>query len=205
MAAQPDFFRDFGIIPYGVSAPPAKIRAYLPWRHVLGQYVATGLMACFGAGMAHVCAMTMPFPVNVVAVIAVLAGFGYLVFKATRNDYRWVELDGEILRAQHLYSRRIIERSIGEIDDLLTLVFQVRRLETRIAEAWLGRVRGIMIRFQDKRTPMQVTRTDPTMRNAKELIEGIIFRMSRMGEVDAEVIDFAGKPIIRRIHWKNPR
>jgi hypothetical protein len=43
------------------------------------------------------------------------------------------------------------------------------------------------------------------MRNAKKLIEANVYRMSQIGEVDAEMIDFEGKPMIRRIHWKKPR
>lgn len=67
----------------------------------------------------------------------------------------------------------------------------------------VGRVRGIMIRFPDKGTPLQVIRADSAMMNAKELIEAIVFRMSEQGKVDAKVIDFEGKPLIRRIHWKD--
>ncbi|MHB1425321.1 MAG: hypothetical protein ACYC3I_19295 [Gemmataceae bacterium] len=106
-------------------------------------------------------ARTLTFPSNVLVAAALLAGFGILVYLATRNDYSWVELDGETLRAKHLYSRRVIERSIDDIEDLLTLVFQVRSAVTRITEAWLGRVRGIMIRFRDQRTPFQVGNRSP--------------------------------------------
>jgi hypothetical protein len=152
--------------------------------------------------MVVVFALTLPFPANVFAPAATLVAFSYIVYRATRNDYVWIELDGETLRAKHLYSRRVVERSIAEIDDLLTLVFQVRTTETLLVEAWLGRIRGILIRFQDGRTPLQVSRADPAMKNARELIEAVIYRMSQRGEVDAEVINFEDKPLIRRIHWK---
>jgi hypothetical protein len=59
-----------------------------------------------------------------------------------------------------------------------------------------------MIRFHDQCTPLQVCRADPAMKNSKELMEAIIYRMSEKGEVDAEVIDLEGNPLIRRIHWK---
>ncbi len=147
--------------------------------------------------------LTLSLPVNVLAAAAPLAGFGYIVYRATRNDYAWVELDGETLRAKHLYTGRVVERSIEEVEDLLTLVFQVRTAASLIT-VWLGRVRGIMIRFHDQRTPLQVCRADPAMKNAKELIEAIIYRMSEKGEVDAEVINLEGKPLIRRIQWKEP-
>jgi hypothetical protein len=39
------------------------------------------------------------------------------------------------------------------------------------------------------------------MRHARELIEAIAYRMSEIGEVDAEIIDFEGEPLVRRIHW----
>jgi hypothetical protein len=205
MTGQPDFFRNFGIIPHGVAPPTGIVRAYFPWFQVFGQYLLTCLMSCVGIGLGLYCARNLPYPASVLAAAASLAGFGIIVYLGTRNDYLWVELDGETLRAQHLYTGRIIERSIDEIDDLLTLVFLVRSTTTRLTEALISRVRGIRIRFHDKLTPLQVIRADPAMKNAKELIEAIIFRMSEKGEVDAEIIDFEGKPLIRRIHWKEAR
>ncbi len=204
MKDQPDFFRDFGILPDGVSPPAETVRSYLPWGHVIAQFLGTALMSGLGIGGALLMALTMPFPMNVFAPIAPLAGFGYIVYLATRNDYAWVELDGQQLRAHHLYTRRMIERPIEEIEELLTLVFQVRTAATLITEAWLGRVRGIEIRFRDKRTPFRVCRADPAMKNAKELIEAVVYRMSEKGEVDAEVINLEGKALIRRIYWKEP-
>jgi hypothetical protein len=203
MSGPPDLFRDFGILPHGVAPPGGRVRAYLPWVHVIAQYLGTGLMAGLGIGMGLVLALTLPLPVNLLAAAATLAGFGYIVYRATRNDYSWVELDGDTIRARHLYTRRGVERSIEEIDDLLTYVFLVRTAETLLTDAWLGRVRGIMIRFRDQRTPLPVNRVDPAMTNARELIEAIVYRMSQKGEVDAEVISFEGKPLIRRIHWKD--
>ncbi len=205
MIEQPDFFRDFGIIPYGVSPPPQKVRAYFPRGHVIGQYIGTCLMSGLGLGLALVVALTLPITMNVLAAVAIIVGFGFVVYLATRNDYSWIELDGETIRAKHLYTGRVIERPIEEIQDLLTLVLRVRTPTTVIVEAWLGRVRGIMIRFRDRRTPLQVARTDPPMKNARELIEAIIFRMSEKGKIEAEIVDFAGKPLIRRIYWKAAR
>lgn len=203
MTGPPNFFRDYGIIPYGVSPPMGKVRSYLPLGHVIGQYVATCLMSGLGTGLGLYFALTLPFPENALAAAASLAGFAFFIYLATRNDYLWVELDGETITAQHLYTRRVVQRHIDEIEDLLTLVFLVRCSTIRLTETLLGRVQGIMIRFRDKRTPLQVIRGDPAMRNAKKLIEAIVYRMSEKGEVDAEVIDFEGKPMIRRIHWKD--
>src|SRR5882757_8419583 len=119
MSKPPDFFRDFGILPYGQSAPPEKIRSYLPWGQVVGQYIGTGLMSAFGLGIAALFGLTLPFPVNLIAAVAPLLLFGFLVYLVTRNDYVWVELDGDLLRAKHLYTRRIVERPIEDIEDLL--------------------------------------------------------------------------------------
>ena len=201
MADTPDFFRDFGILPYGQAAPLDKIRSYLPWGHVVGQYIATGLMSAFGLGMAVLFGLTLPFPINLIAAPAPLLLFGFLVYLVTRNDYAWVELDGDILRAKHLYTRRIVERPIADIEDLLTLVIQIHTLAVALTNAWLGRIRGVEIRFCDKRTPLRISRTDPGMKNAKELAEALIYRMWQHGPVDAEIINMNGKPLVRRIFW----
>lgn len=111
-------------------------------------------------------------------------------------------MTGATLRARHLYTGRIVERSIEEVDDLLTLVNQARTLTTAITEAWLGRVRGIKIRFRDRRTPLEVGRADPGMHQAKELIEAIVYRMAEKCPLDVEVVNFQGQPLIRRIFWK---
>ncbi len=203
MPDTPDFFREFGILPYGKAAPPGKVRASFSRGTVVGQYIATALMSGFGLGVAVVFAFTIPFPFNIAAAPAAVALFGYVVYLATRNDYAWIELEKDVLRAKHLYTRRIVERPIAEIDDLLTLVIQVRTLAVHITEAWLGRIRGIEIRFQDKRTPLRVSRTDPAMKNAKELVETLIYRMGEKAPVDAEIIDLRGKPLVRRIFWKD--
>ncbi len=150
MAAQSDIFRDFGIIPEGVSPPLGTIRAYFSRGHVIGQYLMTCLMSGAGVGLAIFCGRTLSFPANILGASATLLGFGYIVYRATRDDYAWVDLDGETLRAKHLYTGRLVERSIEEIEDLLTLVFLVRSGPNLIVDAWVGRVRGILIRFNDQ-------------------------------------------------------
>ena len=56
-------------------------------------------------------ALTMSPPLSVLGCAAALAGFGAFVYLATHNDYRWVELEGNTIRAGHLYTGRTIERS----------------------------------------------------------------------------------------------
>ena len=204
MSDTPDFFRDFGILPYGKASPPDRVRAFLPWGHVIGQYIATGLMAAFGLGIAVLFALTLDFPLNLLGAVAPLALAGTLIYFVTRSDYGWVELDGDVIRAKHLYTRRVVERPLEEIQDLLTMVIQVRTLAVVVTEAWLGRIRGVEIRFRDGRTPLRIVRSDPAMRNAKELVEAIIYRMWEKGPVGAEITPFAGKPLVRRIYWENP-
>jgi hypothetical protein len=195
-------FRDFGILPEGLPPPPDQVRSYLSRGRIIGQYIGTGIGTAVGVGLALVLALTMPFPLNLLGAAATLAGVSAILYLATHNDYRWVELDGQTLRAQHLYTGRVIERSVKEIQCLATMVYPIRRTETRVIEALLGRVKGIEIRFRDRRTPLRVLRADPAMTNAKELIEALIQRMAQIGAVDAQVVNSAGAPLVRQIHWK---
>lgn len=200
MPANLDLFRDHGIIPDTVQAPVGPVRASFGWGTMIGQFIGTGVMSVFGVGQAVLFAFVMPFPANVLAPLAPLLLFGGLVYVVTRKDYAWVELNGRTIRAQHLYTRRIVQRSLDEVEDLLTMVLQVRSLTTMLAEKMVGRVRGIQIRFRDGKTPLTVCRADPKMTNAKELIEAIVYRLWELGPVDAEVIQFDGAPLIRRIY-----
>jgi len=164
-------FRDFGIGPVGLAEPPGVVRAVMPAGHVFGQYLFTGLMSLLGIGLAALFGFTAPFPANVLGFALPPLLVGFLIYFATRNDYRWVELDGRTIRAKHLYTGRVVERDVADVSDVLTLVFVVRNLTTRLTEHWLGRVRGVMIRFVDGRTPLLVCRADPKMRNARELMK----------------------------------
>ncbi|MCR9116602.1 MAG: hypothetical protein NXI22_06595 [bacterium] len=199
---QPDFFPDFGVMPRSESLPQETTRAAFSTGQVIGQYLGTCLMSAIGIGLAILFATTLPVPGNLLASAVAFSGFGYLVFRSTRYDYAWVELKGQNLRAKHLYTRQITERSIEEIEDLLTLVFQTRSAATAISEAWLGRIRGFKIRFSNNRSPFVVCRADPAMKNAKELMEAIVYEMAQHGAIDAEIVDRDSKPLIRRIYWK---
>jgi hypothetical protein len=202
MPTPSDLFRDFGIDPTAVTAPTEEIRAYLPVGHVIGQFLATFLMSGLGLGMALGSVLMLGLEGLGLAALLV-AGFGYVVYRATRYDYAWVELQGDNIRAKHLYTRRVVERSIDEVEDLLTLVFPVQNTTTAITDALVGRVRGILIRFTDQQKPLQVSRADPAMRNARELIEAIVYRMIEKGDVDVEVINLEGRPMVRRIARKS--
>jgi hypothetical protein len=144
----------------------------------------------------------MPLPLSLLGCAGALIGFAAFVYLATHNDYRWVELEDNTLRAKHLYTGRTIERSVDEIDNLGIMVYQVRRLEIILLEKMLGRVKGIETRFRDGRTPLRILRADPAMTNAKELIEAVLYRMMQIRELDANIINFHGQPLVRNIHWK---
>jgi hypothetical protein len=195
-------FRDFGILPIELPPPPPVVRASFSGGHVFGQYLATGIMSCFGIGMGVLFAFTLPTPLNVVAPLAAAGLFGLLVYFATRNDYRWIELTGTRLTAKHLYTGRTVVRDVSEIDDLLTHVVQVRTAAVVLTEKLIGRVRAVQVRFRDGRTPLTIQRRDPTMRNARELVEAIMFRMAEAGELDSEVVNFDGRPLVRRVFRK---
>ena len=204
MTAPTDPFRDFGIALESLAPPADRIRAAFSPLTRLGQYLFSFIFSVGGLATVAVFAIGLRFPMNLLAAGAMLAALAYVIFRVTQHDYAWVELDGHSLRAKHLYTGRVVLRSIDEIEDLLTMVFLRRSLTTRITDAWIGRVRAIRIRFQDARTPLVVCRADPKMTNAKELIEAIAYRMAERRAIDAEIIDLEGRPLVRRIYWKAP-
>ena len=61
MPKTPDFFRDFGILPYGKTEPPKRVRSFFSTGTVIGQFIGTGLMLAFGLGMALLLALLLPF------------------------------------------------------------------------------------------------------------------------------------------------
>jgi hypothetical protein len=197
-----DSFRDFGILPHGVKPPPEIVRGFFSTGRIIGQYLGTGIVSALGLGLGTLLAFTMPVPLNMLGCVAALAGFGAVVYLATHNDYRWIELDGNTLRARRLYTGRTIERSIDEIDSLTTMVYQVGGDTTAVIEELLGRVKGVELRFRDQRTPLRILRADPAMTNAAELIEALLYRMRQQRELDTEVVNWVGKPLVRRVWWK---
>lgn len=202
MPQEPDNFREFGLLPEDAVAPAGPIRATFSTGQLIGQFAGTFIMSGLGLGIFAVMLLAFPFPANIGPALLPLGLFGFIVYRATRNDYQWVELDGDTIRAKHLYTRQLIERPVQEIDHLLTLVFLVRSGTTLLSEAWLGRVRGFAIRFRDGKSPFQVSRADPAMQNAQTLMEGLIYRMSEAAPIEAEIIQFGGAPLVRRIYWK---
>src|SRR5262249_60124746 len=119
-------FRDHGLLPEGLAPPPQRLRCYLPGGHVVGQFIGTGIMLSLGVGLGLLFLLTLPAPVNVVSAAGAVVLFGCLVYLVTRRDYAWVELEGDTIRAKHLYSRRVLQRSAAGGGGPLTLVSPTR-------------------------------------------------------------------------------
>jgi hypothetical protein len=205
MAESNPGFRDFGILPDDLPPPPETVRCFFSTGRVVGQYIGTAIVSLLGIGFAVLFAFTMSSPLNWLAAAASLMGFGAFVYLATHHDRRWVELEGDTIRAKHLYTGRVIERSVAEIESLGTLVAPVADISTLVVERLLGRIKGIEIRFRDRRTPLRIMRADPAMTNASAFIEAVLYRMSRVAEIEAETILLDGKPLVRNIHWKGEK
>ena len=202
MAEQESSFRDFGILPAGVRPPAGRVRCWLSTGRVVGQWIGTVLVASVGVILAVVFLIFLPLPLSLLGAAAALIAFAAFVHLATHNDYRWIELDGSTLRARRLYTGRTIERSIDEIDSLTTMVYQVGGPTTAVLEELLGRVKGVEVRFRDRRTPLRILRADPAMTNAAELIEALLYRMRQQRALDTEIVNWLGKPLVRRVWWK---
>jgi hypothetical protein len=210
MTPENDFFRDYGILPHGEVEPPQMVRCYLPWGDVIGQYVSTGVLSALVIYIALILVVELPLPFNLLTASAPLVVAGYGIYAWARNQYFSVELCGRTLRARHLYTWREIERSVQDIEELTTLLYpvvnafdEIGNVMEGVTQLFLGRVRGVAIHFRDKRDPVvEISRARPAMRNAKELIEAVLYRMEEVGAVDAEIILLDGKPLVQRIYWK---
>jgi hypothetical protein len=203
MPAQSDAFRDFGILPEEMQSPTGKVRAFLSPGRIAGQYLGTAIVVGIGLLAMGLSAWFLPAPLNYLGALAQIAGWGVFAYLATRNDFDWVELDGEMLRAHHLYTGRILERKVQEIERLVTVVHHGGTAEGAVIQHLLGRIKGMEIKFRDKRTPLKVLRSDPAMTNAMELLQAILFRMSEIDELDADIGEQGGRPFVRNVHWKH--
>jgi hypothetical protein len=106
-----------------------------------------------------------------------------------RHESAWIELDGDILRAKRLVTRRVVSRRIGEVQSLFTDV------------RWFGYVDGVEVRFKDGAMPIKIRHNDYAMRNAQELIGAIVYRMTEIGEVEFCIAMIKGEPLVREVCW----
>ncbi len=45
-------------------------------------------------------------------------------------------------------------------------------------------------------------RADPAMTNAQAFIEGVLYQMMQAGELDTQIVDFNGRPLVKNVTWK---
>lgn len=135
------------------------------------------------------------FPLFLPAAIAIV----WLSLKVTKRSNRWVELDGDVIRACNLYTGRITERTVWEIDEIITDTFQVASVAVHLTEAIHGRIRGFAIMFPD--FPGGIRVFQPEMKNVSPLIEAIVAKMGERGVVVPEIMNLEGRPMVRRLLW----
>ncbi len=202
MTSGDDLRREFGIDPSRLNEQPAlRVRACFSLGTVIGQWIGTLLMCGLGTGMAFAL-WHLPAPVGLPAALLALTGMGWLIWLAVRNDFAWIELEDDVLRAQHLYTGRQVERELREIRELLPVILRPIPVEASIAVALLGRIKAIHVRFEDGRQPLPIQRSDPAMVDAQELIVALVVRMSQIAELETDVLLVDEKPLITRIGWK---
>lgn len=97
--------------------------------------------------------LTLAFaPIQVSAWVALGAvGFVAFIGYAMSSSLQWVELDGGVIRARRLLTRRLIERPVADIADAQPLHSQMMGpLENALMDALLKTTnRGYEIRFRD--------------------------------------------------------
>lgn len=204
-SAAADIDRDTALRMYGISprkspAPIGPIRSSLTTGNIIGQWIAFLL---FGVGPVLLGLLLVIVVPNLAVRLGLAAFFwilGVVVGTLIARDVNeWVELDGEIFRWKHLFSRRVSERQVSEIAAIVTLTLAMRTLAVRVAEGIFGRIKGFEFRFPDRKQGIRVFRADPTMTNVRELVEAVVAKMYEHGEVVPEIVDFEGKPLIRRL------
>jgi hypothetical protein len=52
-----------------------------------------------------------------------LALAAFLAYHGAGDVNLWVEVDGDVVRARHLYTRRVTTRRVAEIEEVKTLAF----------------------------------------------------------------------------------
>jgi hypothetical protein len=104
MVSKPSTFHEFGILPDDLQPPAGKVRAILSSGRATGQYIATLVILTFGALLVWFTQWLLPSPLDWFGCVATLLATFAFVYLGTHRDYRWIELDGETIRAKHLYT-----------------------------------------------------------------------------------------------------
>lgn len=195
-----ELLRTYGILPERTAPRRGPIRSSLTKGNIIGQWIAFVL---FG-----VCPILLSlFLLIAVPVLPVRLGlggfffaFGLIVgFFIARDVNEWVELDGETLRWKHLFTRRVHERKVREIEAVVTLTLAVRTVTVRIVEGIYGRIKGFEFQFPGMKQGVRVFRADPSMTQVRELLEGVIAQMYQYGEVVPEIVELDRQPLVRRL------
>lgn len=198
-----EILRTYGILPQKQAAPRGVIRSRLTTGNIVGQWIGFLL---FGVGPVLLGLLLL----IVVSVLSVRLGLGILFclfglivgILIARDVNEWGELDGDRLRWKHLFTRRVNEHQISEIESIVTLTLAIRTLAVRIVEGMYGRIKGFEFRFPGMKQGVRVFRADPSMTNVRELLEGVVAKMYQYGEVEPEIIELEGTPLIRRLTLK---
>jgi uncharacterized membrane protein len=202
MPQQSVAFRDFGILPENLQPPTGLVRGYISPARITGQYIATVLVILVAVAIIALLLWLAKPPLSYFGCLVTALSFALFVYWATKDDYYQIELDGDELRAKHLYTGRVITRRVQEIERLTSVIQHGGTVETAVTQQLLGRIKGMEIWFRNWRSPLRILRSDPAMTNAQELLQAILYRMSQIDELEPEIIQYEGKPLVRTIYWK---
>ena len=202
--------RDFGLTPGAEEAPAGKVRSSLTRGNAAFQVVMSLLMVggvvalgvWFAIAGIRGWGVEPDAPLLIAGCPAMLALAALLAYHGAGDVNLWVEVDGDVVRARHLYTLRVTTRHIAEIEEVKTLAF-ARGATAQTVEWFVGRVRGIEVRFPDMRRGIRVFR--PEMTNVWELIAAMYFAMQQEGEIAPEIEMFEGRPWVARVTWADGR
>lgn len=202
MPQQSASFRDFGILPDNLQPPTGVVRGFISPARIAGQYIATAVVILVAVAIMVFLLWLAKPPLSYFGCLVTALCFALFVYWATKDDYYTIELDGDELRAKHLYTGRVITRRVPEIEKLTSVVQHGGTIETAVTQQLLGRIKGMEIWFRNWSAPLRILRADPAMTNAQELLQAILYRMSQIDELEPEIIQYEGKPLVRTIYWK---
>jgi hypothetical protein len=195
-----ELLRNYGIVPKPGATVPSCVRAGFGRGTIIGQWVALILFGILPILLGLLLLVVVPVLSVRLGLFAFLTLLGAgLIFLIARDANAWVELDGHTLRWKHMFTGRVRERDVGEVEEITTLVLMMKTLTVRIHEGIFGRIRGFEFRFPDMRQGVRIWRADPKMSNVAELIEAVVSRMYERGEVVPEIINLDGKPLVKRL------
>ncbi len=197
-------YADAGIHPDEVPPPDGPVRASFGPLTVIGQGCGTLFFGAVGlAGLVlAACSWLFPPPGMFVALglgMTLAAGMAALIYFVTRNDYLWVEIDGRVITAKHMYTGAFVVREAEEVAEVRTIVLPGGG--GGLVGWMLGRVKGWVIVFRDDRAPLQIVRSDPAMKNACLFMEALFHAMKQVGPVRAEEVGIDGGPLVLRVTW----